>query len=1261
MPYDKVQSGASSSVLLGSWIVRCFCALAFAIGCSSGSESSVTSSSSLRAASANGVLLSFADVTVQSKGDTAHFEGAQLATTPGRPALPVRRVRVLMDPDADLHQITAEFEDVEEKDLPGAFQVEPVAAPVRNGVPLWPAEAKIDQGKDMVVYGKDELYPASNVAATTAGQLHRFKIVDVLVYPYRWNPVTGALRELVRGQLVVHAATTAKPVVASAAFDAVDKRHIAKLANLVANFDTGIQKYVAASSAPAVDVQQQALTAGAKGYAIITTNNIASTTLYLDAFADAKIAQGFAVELITETRAHTRQTGSWVCIDATSCGGGWGGGVGDAAAENLRGWLSSNYANHQLAYAVLIGNPDPSQGDVPMKMVPASGASSNAPTDFYYAELTGKWEVIGDTDLFAEISVGRIPVYGDETPLNHILAKTIAYGKQAPADIAWRKNALVAIKGLDTYPTPTYELGEWIRSAFLVPNGWSVTRIYDQDYGVSPEITPCTYNTVLGAWRSTPRGLAVWESHGESDGSDEIISAERAAELDDLHPSITFASSCLTAYPEASDNLTYSLLKNGAVAAVGATRDEGYSAALTGPSGGDAMASSFVKYLVTANQTVGDALDSARTELTQDWNDVLVFNLHGDPSLSIGMSGSGNIEVPLAPISLSAAASDGNVDLSWSMVPAASSYVVRRATTAGGPYTIVGTTSMTSYTDRTVSDGTAYYYVVSGRSLGGDGPASAEALATPSHALEVQYQVGDRNPSDNVIEPFVRVINSSGSGLPLSGVTVRYWFSDDSDYGSDTMVYTCDWATVSCANVKAQVVRRSPMVQSSYAGANAYIEIGFADGLLPLAVGQSSEVRGYISRGSSLNFNESDDYSYDATRTSYADFRRVTGYVNGVRSWGDEPAYVAFLPSPKFMNANAANGHVTLSWNAVNGAVAYDVYRSSSVDPQRKIATTAAANLNDTTVSNEVTYTYSVYAVNANGLEGFPSGSVTATPSAAFPTQAPSAPTELTATVQNGVATISWQVVQNALSYNLKRATVSGGPYLVVASDIQQYVPTTAVTGFTGSTTYYFVVSAIGVAGEGLPSEELAVNANGMLPAKVIGVSATSGPGQTSLSWTAAARATGYVIKRAIAGGRTYQYQTVGTTTGTSFVDSTGLVAGLVYAYVVVGTDAAGEGTASEMVTSMPSPSEPCSPTQTVSAGQSGSLIITLNTTGADCLRTTDDISGWGCANCAGRTLKINRQQVTFGQTPLPAKINGYYYFDVSAGTYSWASLYWWK
>jgi hypothetical protein len=67
-----------------------------------------------------------------------------------------------------------------------------------------------------------------------------------------------------------------------------------------------------------------------------------------------------------------------------------------------------------------------------------------------------------------------------------------------------------------------------------------------------------------------------------------------------------------------------------------------------------------------------------------------------------------------------------------------------------------------------------------------------------------------------------------------------------------------------------------------------------------------------------------------------------------------------------------------------------------------------------------------------------------------------------------------------------------------------------------------------------------------------------------------------------------------------------------------------------------------------------------FNTTGAACYRTSATVNGWGCSNFDGRTVTVGGQARTCGQLPLTRSADGFYYFSVTAGTFSWASLYTW-
>jgi len=62
---------------------------------------------------------------------------------------------------------------------------------------------------------------------------------------------------------------------------------------------------------------------------------------------------------------------------------------------------------------------------------------------------------------------------------------------------------------------------------------------------------------------------------------------------------------------------------------------------------------------------------------------------------------------------LASGASPARIDLTWSGIPNVTGYTVQRSTTSGGPYTTVGTTTTTAYSDRTgLTNGDTYYYVL---------------------------------------------------------------------------------------------------------------------------------------------------------------------------------------------------------------------------------------------------------------------------------------------------------------------------------------------------------------------------------------------------------------------------------------------------------------------------------------------------------------------------------------------------------------------
>jgi hypothetical protein len=90
----------------------------------------------------------------------------------------------------------------------------------------------------------------------------------------------------------------------------------------------------------------------------------------------------------------------------------------------------------------------------------------------------------------------------------------------------------------------------------------------------------------------------------------------------------------------------------------------------------------------------------------------------------------------------------------------------------------------------------------------------------------------------------------------------------------------------------------------------------------------------------------------------------------------------------------------------------------------------------------------------------------------------PGAPANLTAVPGNTRILLLWDA-NGATSYNIKRSTTSGGPYVPLASSAQSsYTDTNRLNG----TTYYYVVSAVNQAGEGPNTAQVSATPAAVVP-----------------------------------------------------------------------------------------------------------------------------------------------------------------------------------
>ena len=294
----------------------------------------------------------------------------------------------------------------------------------------------------------------------------------------------------------------------------------------------------------------------------------------------------------------------------------------------------------------------------------------------------------------------------------------------------------------------------------------------------------------------------------------------------------------------------------------------------------------------------------------------------------------------------------------------------------------------------------------------------------------------------------------------------------------------------------------------------------------------------------------------------------------------------------------------------------------------------------DTSALSGTTYFYVVQAVNSAS----PSGNS----NEASATLRPAAPTSLGATPGDGSVSLSWIGSTGAVSYNVKRATVSGGPYTTISTPGAVTTNSYLDTGLTNTTTYYYVVSAVNTGGESGNSNQAAGTPHPPTPDVPSGLVANGGDTQVSITWSTVTGALSYNVKRAtVTGGPYTTISTPGAVTTGSYMD-TGLTNGTTYYYVVSAVSGGGESANSTQASATPQPPAPAAPTGlTPTAGNNQVALSWTGSSGAtsyNVKRSTTSGSGYATISGPAGTLTAT----TFTDT---SAVNGTTYYYVVTAT----------
>ncbi len=352
-------------------------------------------------------------------------------------------------------------------------------------------------------------------------------------------------------------------------------------------------------------------------------------------------------------------------------------------------------------------------------------------------------------------------------------------------------------------------------------------------------------------------------------------------------------------------------------------------------------------------------------------------------------------------------------------------------------------------------------------------------------------------------------------------------------------------------------------------------------------------------------------------------------------------------PAAPSVTATPGNNTVGLSWAAVSGAVSYSVARSQTTGTGYvTLGTPTPANgttYTDSQVVNGTTYYYVVTASNGTCNSGN-STEVSASP-ACTPPSAPAVPTA-TATMTS--VTLTWNATAGATTYQVKRSTTSGSGYVLLQNvGVTTFTDTTVVTG----TTYYYVVAASNGFCSSANSPQVAVTPACVPPAAPTAVTATPGNGLVTLSWTAPAGATSYLVYRGTtAGGESTT--ALATPSTTNYTDNS-VTNGTTYYYKV----AASNGSCASVNSAEASASPVCTPPSvpgalTATAGDAQVTLSWVASTPTPSSYTLQRKTGSGGTYATIASPTVN----SYTDTGLTN--NATYYYKVSASNGSCSSSY---
>ncbi|WP_417204463.1 stalk domain-containing protein [Acetoanaerobium sticklandii] len=167
--------------------------------------------------------------------------------------------------------------------------------------------------------------------------------------------------------------------------------------------------------------------------------------------------------------------------------------------------------------------------------------------------------------------------------------------------------------------------------------------------------------------------------------------------------------------------------------------------------------------------------------------------------------------------------------------------------------------------------------------------------------IKVEKKTSNIDIETNSINHVIKITNLSDEPINLSDLKLRYYYTNE---GNKNQNFWCDWASIGSDSVVGAFYNFTP----SLLNVDTYLEIRFANDAGVINNSQSIEVHSRVSKTDWTNYDQSNDYSFEAN-LDYTESDKITAYMNDNLISGIEPELLIVQSDNAFLsNLTINNG-----------------------------------------------------------------------------------------------------------------------------------------------------------------------------------------------------------------------------------------------------------------------------------------------------------------------------------------------------------------